>query len=145
VRVTQKGQVTITLEVRRALGIRPGSDVDFQLDERGARLVVERDRAARPVRARSRRAGSHEVRVERPRAGVVQARARGRAPLRRIVAVEHPRPVGVPEEQVRGRQAQVARRLADRLQACAAQGVGADVAAHGPDAGAVDGAHGEPE
>ena len=55
-RVTQKGQVTIPLEVRRALGIRPGSDVDFRLDERGARLVVDRDRAAEDV-ARMRGAG----------------------------------------------------------------------------------------
>jgi AbrB family looped-hinge helix DNA binding protein len=28
-RVTQKGQVTIPLEVRRALGIRPGTEVWF--------------------------------------------------------------------------------------------------------------------
>ncbi len=45
-RVTQKGQVTIPLEVRSALGIRPGSDVQFQLDRRGARLVVDPERAA---------------------------------------------------------------------------------------------------
>ncbi|MGH2984618.1 MAG: AbrB/MazE/SpoVT family DNA-binding domain-containing protein [Solirubrobacterales bacterium] len=48
-RVTQKGQVTIPLEVRRALGIRPGSDVEFQLDREGARLVVDRDRAAQEI------------------------------------------------------------------------------------------------
>ena len=40
-RVTQKGQVTIPLEVRRALGIEPGTEVAFELDRRGARLVVE--------------------------------------------------------------------------------------------------------
>jgi antitoxin PrlF len=45
-RVTQKGQVTIALDVRRALGITPGSDVGFELDGRGARLVVDPDRAA---------------------------------------------------------------------------------------------------
>jgi len=45
-RVTQKGQVTIPLEVRRALGIEPGSDVDFEVDGHGARLVVDRERAA---------------------------------------------------------------------------------------------------
>jgi len=43
-RVTQKGQVTIPLEVRRALGIEPGSDVE--VDGHGARLVVDRERAA---------------------------------------------------------------------------------------------------
>lgn len=38
-RVTSKGQVTIPQEVRERLGITPGSEVDFQLDERGARLI----------------------------------------------------------------------------------------------------------
>ncbi len=56
VRVTQKGQVTIPLDVRRALGIRPGSDVRFQLDGEGARLVVDQDRAADEV-AQMRGAG----------------------------------------------------------------------------------------
>jgi len=49
VRVTQKGQVTIPLEVRRALGIDPGSEVDFDLDGHGARLVVSSQRAADEV------------------------------------------------------------------------------------------------
>ena len=34
-RVTQKGQVTIPLAVRRALGIRPGTNVEFALDAAG--------------------------------------------------------------------------------------------------------------
>ena len=38
-RVTSKGQVTIPQKVRQQLGITPGSEVDFQLDEHGARLV----------------------------------------------------------------------------------------------------------
>ncbi|MGE4425063.1 MAG: AbrB/MazE/SpoVT family DNA-binding domain-containing protein [Solirubrobacteraceae bacterium] len=38
-RVTSKGQVTIPQEVRRRLGIEPGSEVDFELDQDGARLV----------------------------------------------------------------------------------------------------------
>jgi antitoxin PrlF len=59
-RVTQKGQVTIPLEVRRALGIRPGSDVGFQIDGDGARLVVGQDHAAREI-ARMRGAGDVEL------------------------------------------------------------------------------------
>ncbi len=59
-RVTQKGQVTIPLEVRRALGIHPGSDVDFALDERGARLIVDGPRAAGEI-ARMRGAGDVEL------------------------------------------------------------------------------------
>jgi AbrB family looped-hinge helix DNA binding protein len=59
-RVTQKGQVTIPLRVRRALGIRPGSDVEFQLDRHGARLVVDPDRAAGEI-ARMRGAGDVEL------------------------------------------------------------------------------------
>jgi AbrB family looped-hinge helix DNA binding protein len=38
-RVTSKGQVTIPLAVRRRLGIEAGSEVEFELDGHGARLV----------------------------------------------------------------------------------------------------------
>jgi len=50
-RVTQKGQVTIPLEVRRALGIRPGTDVGFELDGHGARLVLDQAETAREIAA----------------------------------------------------------------------------------------------
>jgi antitoxin PrlF len=59
-RVTQKGQVTIPLKVRRALGIHPGSDVEFEVDEQGARMLVDRDHVAREV-ARMRGAGDVEL------------------------------------------------------------------------------------
>jgi AbrB family looped-hinge helix DNA binding protein len=59
-RVTQKGQVTIPLEVRQALGIRPGSDVEFQVDEQGARLLVDRVHAAGEIE-RMRGAGDVEL------------------------------------------------------------------------------------
>jgi antitoxin PrlF len=62
-RVTQKGQVTIPLQVRRALGIRPGSDVEFELDERGARLLVDSDRAVEEI-SRMRGAGEGEMTTE---------------------------------------------------------------------------------
>jgi antitoxin PrlF len=62
-RVTQKGQVTIPLQVRRALGIHPGSDVEFELDEHGARLLVDRDRAAEAI-VRMRGAGEGEMSTE---------------------------------------------------------------------------------
>lgn len=38
-RVTSKGQVTIPQGVRQRLGIRPGSEVDFEVDDDGVRLV----------------------------------------------------------------------------------------------------------
>jgi antitoxin PrlF len=63
VRVTQKGQVTIPLRVRRALGIHPGSDVEFELDEDGARLLVDRDRAAEAIAA-MRGAGEGQMSTE---------------------------------------------------------------------------------
>lgn len=62
-RVTQKGQVTIPLPVRRALGIKPGSDVEFKLDEHGARLLVDSDRAAEEI-SRIRGAGEGEMTTE---------------------------------------------------------------------------------
>lgn len=62
-RVTQKGQVTIPLPVRRALGIQPGSDVEFELDELGARLLVDSDRAAEEI-GRMRGAGEGKMTTE---------------------------------------------------------------------------------
>ena len=59
-RVTQKGQVTIPREIREALGIRPGSEVEFALEETGARLVVNRDLAAEEI-SRMRGAGDVEM------------------------------------------------------------------------------------
>lgn len=59
-RVTQKGQVTIPLEVRRALGIAPGTEVRFELDNGTARLVPDRERAAEEI-ARIRGAGDIEL------------------------------------------------------------------------------------
>lgn len=38
-RVTSKGQVTIPQAVRQRLGIVPGSEVQFELDDQGARLL----------------------------------------------------------------------------------------------------------
>lgn len=38
-RVTSKGQVTIPQGVRRRLGIEPGSEVDFEVDDDAVRLV----------------------------------------------------------------------------------------------------------
>jgi AbrB family looped-hinge helix DNA binding protein len=59
-RVTQKGQVTIPLDVRRALGIHPGSDVEFEIDEQGARMLVDRERVTGEI-ARMRGAGDVEL------------------------------------------------------------------------------------
>ncbi len=58
--MTSKGQVTIPLDVRRALGIHAGSDVGFQLDNQGARLVVDPDRVASEIE-RMRGAGDVEL------------------------------------------------------------------------------------
>jgi AbrB family looped-hinge helix DNA binding protein len=60
VRVTRKGQVTIPLDVRQALGIHAGTEVRFHLDDRGARLVVDGDQAAREI-SRIRGAGDVEL------------------------------------------------------------------------------------
>ena len=38
-RVTSKGQVTIPRAIRRRLGIEPGSEVDFHVDDETVRLV----------------------------------------------------------------------------------------------------------
>lgn len=48
-RVTSKGQVTIPKDVRKRLGITPGSEVDFEMDKSGARLVRARTSRGREV------------------------------------------------------------------------------------------------
>jgi AbrB family looped-hinge helix DNA binding protein len=58
VRVTSKGQVTIPLAVRRRLGIEPGSEVDFELDDRGARLVRVRTGRGKEIVRRMRGRGT---------------------------------------------------------------------------------------
>jgi antitoxin PrlF len=62
-RVTEKGQVTIPLKVRRALGIQPGSDVQFELEDRGARLLVDQRAAAVEI-AGMRGAGNGELNTD---------------------------------------------------------------------------------
>ena len=57
-RVTSKGQVTIPLAVRRSLGIGPGSEVEFELDGRGARLVRARTDAGAAIARRMRGRGT---------------------------------------------------------------------------------------
>lgn len=59
-RVTSKGQVTIPLEVRRALGIRPGTEVEFALEADGARLLVDPELAREQVK-RMRGAGDGKL------------------------------------------------------------------------------------
>ncbi len=57
-RVTSKGQVTIPLAVRRKLGIEPGSEVEFELDERGARLVRAKTAKGKAIARRMRDRGT---------------------------------------------------------------------------------------
>jgi AbrB family looped-hinge helix DNA binding protein len=57
-RVTSKGQVTIPLAVRRRLGIQPGSEVEFELDDRGARLVRAKTTKGKALARRMRGRGS---------------------------------------------------------------------------------------
>jgi AbrB family looped-hinge helix DNA binding protein len=44
-KITSKGQVTVPIEVRRILGVRPGDKVVFESDETGIRV--------RPLRAQN--------------------------------------------------------------------------------------------
>ena len=57
-RVTRKGQVTIPLAVRRKLGIEPGSEVEFELDEHGARLVRAKTGKGKAIARRMRGRGT---------------------------------------------------------------------------------------
>ncbi|MBW0017671.1 MAG: AbrB/MazE/SpoVT family DNA-binding domain-containing protein [Mycobacterium sp.] len=63
-RVTSKGQVTIPLGVRRKLGIEPGSEVEFELDERGARLVRVKATRGKTIARRMRGRGTVAMSTE---------------------------------------------------------------------------------
>lgn len=52
--------MTIPLAVRRALGIHPGSEVQFRIEEQGVRLIVDPERAADEI-AGMRGAGNREL------------------------------------------------------------------------------------
>lgn len=64
-RVTSKGQVTIPQDVRRRLGIEPGSEVDFVVDEDVVRLVRRREghgaAAVSQMRGRLRSMSTDEI------------------------------------------------------------------------------------
>jgi AbrB family looped-hinge helix DNA binding protein len=53
-RVTSKGQVTIPQDIRKRLGIKPGTEVEFRLDGDGARLERARSRQGAKVVRRMR-------------------------------------------------------------------------------------------
>lgn len=57
-RVTSKGQVTIPRDVRQRLGIKPGSEVEFELDRDGARLVRAKARGGAKIVKRMRGRGT---------------------------------------------------------------------------------------
>ena len=41
-RITSKGQVTIPIEIRQRCGLLPDTEVDFEVDARGVRIVPRR-------------------------------------------------------------------------------------------------------
>jgi AbrB family looped-hinge helix DNA binding protein len=53
-RVTSKGQVTIPQTIRRQLGIAPGSEVEYDHDHGGARLVRVKDGEGEAIAGRMR-------------------------------------------------------------------------------------------
>lgn len=50
--------MTIPLAIRRRLGIEPGSEVEFELDERGVRLVRAKTARGRAIARRMRGRGT---------------------------------------------------------------------------------------
>jgi len=56
-KVTEKGQVTIPIHVREQLGIRPGDEVDIEVEDGAARLT--RSTSAKSLSQRMREAARH--------------------------------------------------------------------------------------
>jgi AbrB family looped-hinge helix DNA binding protein len=79
-RITAKGQVTIPQEVREQAGLMPGTDVAFEIEAGGVRLVKSKQSGARKTRGqklvdRLRRAGDFKMTTDE-----VLALMRGPAP-----------------------------------------------------------------
>lgn len=49
-RITAKGQVTIPQDIRERAGLMPGTDVEFELEAGGVRLVKANPHTDRPTR-----------------------------------------------------------------------------------------------
>jgi AbrB family looped-hinge helix DNA binding protein len=64
-RITSKGQVTIPVEIREALGLLPETEVDFVVEGDSARIVrrAETSRGARGERIVRRLRGTGSVRM----------------------------------------------------------------------------------
>ena len=81
VSVTSKGQVTIPTKVRQALGITPGTKVEFDVEGGGARLTVVKIARASDVAAGPAILGysGPRVRIEQMHGGVAMRKAARRA------------------------------------------------------------------
>lgn len=81
VSVTSKGQVTIPKRVRRALGITPGSKVEFDLDQNGARLRLVKRQVPSRVEEGPAILGytGPRIPVARMHGGIAMKKAAGRA------------------------------------------------------------------
>lgn len=64
-RITSKGQVTIPAHIRNEFGLVPGTEVDFEIDGKGARILRAKSpkRRVRGERVVHRLRGSGTVRI----------------------------------------------------------------------------------
>ena len=70
--LTSKGQITLPVEVRRALNLTPGDKIDFVATEDGFKLVV-RDREIRSLRGRFEGRVSEPVTLEQMEEAIARA------------------------------------------------------------------------
>lgn len=62
-RITSKGQVTIPIEIRERLGLLPGSEVEFEVDDGSVRIVKARHGRGRGGRVVEHLRGRGTVRM----------------------------------------------------------------------------------
>ena len=60
-RLTSKGQVTIPLDIRQRLGLRPGDEVEFVVEDDAVRVVKSGDAPSRGRRIVARLRGRGDV------------------------------------------------------------------------------------
>ena len=62
-RITTKGQVTIPLEIREQLNIRPGAEVDFVIDGSAVKMIPTKRSPQRGLRIVERMRGKATVKM----------------------------------------------------------------------------------
>ena len=77
-KTTSKGQITIPVQVRAALGIEPGDRIEFVEVEKGEFNIVAATRSVRELNGLLQRKGRKPVSIEEMNAAIAKGASRSR-------------------------------------------------------------------